>query len=109
MKIFNLTTLFTTTPLNNVASAHQIDISSNGLKAFQPAFSSGVDSYTTNPLLRQVTDVNNLEKAMQSKDVQAILQENGLPNKLNPKALSSIASHSQKTRILAAKIASNLN
>ena len=109
MKPINLTTLFTT-PLNNIAQTRQIGFSGNELRAFPSELTSGVqDSYTTNPLLGRVTNIGNLMMAMQSGEVQNLLKENGLPQKLNTNALGAISNHSQGTRILAAKIASNMN
>jgi len=110
MTIFNLTTL-TTTPLNNIAlKPAQIGFRGNEIKAFplQEYSNGNQDNYITNPLLSRVLDVRKLEAAMKSPEVQAILRENKLPNKLNKKAIETITSHMQDTRIIAAKIASNI-
>ncbi len=107
--MFNLTNLLTTTPLNNIAKSNYVKFKGNELKAFQFENSSSIkDSYTTNPLLAKMTDVARLENAMQSSEVQSILTENGIPNKLNTKAIKTISEHSQAARVLAAKIASNM-
>jgi len=109
MAIFNLTNLFNTTPINNIAQTGQVRFKGNELKVLKNGTSSEVgDSYVSNPLLKETLDINRLNIAMNSPNVQNFLKANNLKAKLNEKAIPDIANHSTDAKNLAVRIALNM-
>lgn len=110
MASINFLTLLTN-PLFGAAPQKNIEIQSSKLQAFQFNETPQIqDRFLTNPLYQNFKSKVEIEQLAKSNPrIMQLLKENGIPLKVNIEALEALkAGHLKDTRIIAAKIASNL-
>ena len=98
-------------PLFNAAIKPNLNFKSSKIQAFQfEDFTANQDKFATNPLyanFKGKTEIEQLAKA--NPRIMQLLKEYGIPLKVNIEELENLKrGHLQDTRVLAAKIASNI-
>lgn len=105
----NLLTLFTTPQISNNA-IHKADIRSFEFQTFNTQISPYGDNFTSNPLNISFKNNEEIEQIARNNNfIKMACKEVGIPIKANIDVLEKLKKgHLQNTRILAAKICSNL-
>ena len=109
MSLINFSTLFTN-HINSTASIGQIGFKGSTSGAFQGSSVEFTDGFTSNPVYTNFKSKAEIEQLAKSNPrIAQLCSEYGIPIKANMEELNALRNgHLKDTRILAAKIASNL-
>ena len=109
MTSINFSTLFTN-HINGTAFPAQIGLNGSTVQTFKNELNGFGDGFTSNPLYANFKSKTEIEALAKSNPrIAQLCRENGIPIKINIEELEALKNgHLKNTRILAAKIASNL-
>ena len=109
MSLINFSTLFTN-HLSSAASTGQIGFNGSTARVFQGGSVEFADAFTSNPVYTNFKSKTEIEQLAKSNPrIAQLCSEYGIPIKANMEELNALRNgHLKDTRILAAKIASNL-